>query len=78
MKMAVIFVMGTPERRRFSYVGWQVEQEQGGTITVSQEGFLRNLEEVDRSQEKDMKVELSINFGKATAKDIRQVARLVK
>ena len=48
-KLKVTLVVGEPERRHFCYVGWEVTQDDKGDITVSQDSFLRQLEDVDTS-----------------------------
>ena len=50
-----LIVMGEPERRNFSYIGWKLEQEDLNTIYVSQENFLSNLEDIDFSRWKGEK-----------------------
>ena len=55
------FVMGEVERRRFSYVGWQLEQSKAGQVTVSQEGFLKNLEDLDVTELRGVGKEVKVD-----------------
>ena len=43
-----VFVLGESERRDFTYVGWQIQQNKNGSIIVHQNNFLRSIEEMDK------------------------------
>ena len=53
-KLIEVFIVGEPETLKFSYVGWQIEQQDSGEIKVSQELFVKELEELDKTGMKGM------------------------
>ena len=52
-----VFVLGKAERRDFTYVGWQVQQDGQRRVTVHQNSYLRNIEEVEKADIKGTKME---------------------
>ena len=48
VRLKRVFVVGEPDRRKFSYVGWQVQQPKNGEVLVDQDIFLRHLEDLNK------------------------------